>query len=494
MSSEILVNSGLGETRIAIVEDGVLREVTIERPHRRSVVGAIFLGRVASVVPAMNAAFVEIGLERAGFLGAYEARPPETPLDRGSAPPPISASVHEGEAVLVQAVKDPLADKGARLSRQLSLAGRYLVYAPYGSGVAISRRIVEEEARAQLTTLVAEAADEKGAQGGFIVRTAAADAAPEDLVADIRDLGALWAEIGETRANADAPACLFNDLGPVERSLRDHVQPGTERIVVDDAAAFRAAKSYCARHLPEFEERIEQHSGGNLFDLHAIEDDIAAAREPRVDLPAGGHIVIESTEALTAIDVNSGRASSADNHGETILTTNLEAAREVARQLRLRSIGGLIVVDFIHMSDVADGEQVLEELRRSVAADRAPMQIGGFSEFGLVEITRKRTRDPLPTLLSEDCTICGGAGRMPTSETVAYEILRQAEQEARAGLAPDDGNDRLVQIYAAPEVAAFLNDDAGNLVDALEDRLGVGIEVSPDSSLARDQYEIDARV
>ena len=255
----------------------------------------------------------------------------------------------------------------------------------------------------------------------------------------------------------------------------------------------RAAKSYCARHLPEFEERIELHSGGNLFDLHSIEDDIAAAREPRVDLPAGGHIVIESTEALTAIDVNSGRAASADNHGETILTTNLEAAREVARQLRLRSIGGLIVVDFIHMSDAADGAQVLDELRRSAAADRAPMQIGGFSEFGLLEMTRKRTRDPLATLLSEDCTVCGGAGRKPTCETVAYEILRQAEHEARAGLAPDGGNDRLVQIYAAPEVAAFLNDDAGDLVDALEDRIGVAVEVSPDSSLARDRYEIDAR-
>ena len=493
MSSEILINAGLGETRIAVVEDGILREVTIERPHRRSVVGAVFLGRVASVVPAMNAAFVEVGLERAGFLGAYEARPPETALDRGSAPPPINASVHEGEAVLVQAVKDPLADKGVRLSRQISLAGRYLVFAPFGNGVAISRRITEEDARARLSGLVADAAGEAGAQGGFIVRTAAADAAPEDLAADIQDLGALWAEITERRANVEAPASLYDDLGVVERSLRDYVQVGTERIVFDSAAALHDAKSYCARHLPEFEERIERHDGGNVFEMYSIEDDIAAAREPRVDLPAGGHVVIQSTEALTAIDVNSGRATSADNHGETILTTNLEAARELARQLRLRSIGGLIVVDFIHMNDAADGEQVLEELRRSVAADRAPIQIGGFSEFGLVEMTRKRTRDPLPTLLSEACAVCDGGGRRPTSETVAYEILRQAEREARAGLAPEDGDGRLVQIYAAPEVAEFLNDTAGNLVDALEDRLGVDIEVSSDSNLAREQYEIEAR-
>ena len=493
MSSEILINAGLGETRIAVVEDGILREVTIERLHRRSVIGAVFLGRVASVVPAMNAAFVEVGLERAGFLGAYEARPPDTALDRGSAPPPINASVHEGEAVLVQAVKDPLADKGVRLSRQISLAGRYLVFAPFGSGVAISRRITEEDARARLTGLVADAADEAGAQGGFIVRTAAAEAAPEDLAADIQNLGALWAEITETRAKVEAPASLYDDLGVVERCLRDFVQVGTERIVVDSAAALRDAKSYCARHLPKFEECIEQHNGGNVFEMYSIEDDIAAAREPRVDLPAGGHVVIQSTEALTAIDVNSGRATSADNHGETILTTNLEAAGELARQLRLRSIGGLIVVDFIHMNDAADRERVLEELRRSVAPDRAPIQIGGFSEFGLVEMTRKRTRDPLPTLLSEACAVCDGGGRRPTSETVAYEILRRAELEARAKLAPEDGDGRLVQIYAAPEVAEFLNDTAGNLVDALEDRLGVEIEVGSDSNLAREQYEIDAR-
>lgn len=493
MSTEILINSGLGETRIAVVEDGLLREVTIERPHRRSVVGAIFLGRVASVVPAMNAAFVDIGLDRAGFLGAFEARPPEPRRDRSAEPPAINESVHEGEALLVQAVKDPLSDKGARLTRQLSLAGRFLVYAPFGGGVAISRRIVEEDARARLSDLVAEAASEEDAQGGFIVRTAAADAAVDDLVADIRELSALWAEINEARAEADPPTCLFNDLGPVERSLRDHVHPGTERILVDTSAALRAAKSYCARHLPDFEERVEQHVGGNVFDLYAVEEDIAAAREPRVDLPAGGHIVIESTEALTAVDVNSGRATSADNHAETILTTNLEAASEVARQLRLRNIGGLIVIDFIHMNDDAGGSQVLDRLRESAAGDRAPMQIGGFSEFGLVEMTRKRTRDALPALLSERCDVCDGAGRRPTSETVAYEILRRAELESRAGLAPDAGDDRMVQIYAAPEVAAFMNDEAGHLVDALEDRLGVGIEVSPDTKLSREQYEIDAR-
>ena len=492
MSAEILINSGLGETRIAVVEDGVLREVTIERPHRRSIVGAIFLGRVASVVPSMNAAFVEIGLERAGFLGAYEARPPTQASGRSRDAPPIGDSVHEGESVLVQAVKDPLSDKGARMSRQLSLAGRYLVYAPYGDGVAISRRISEEEARDRLSELVGEAAIAEGAEGGFIVRTAAADASSEELAADIRELGEVWAEICEARDNADPPTCLFNDLGPVERSLRDYVQPGTARILIDDAGALNAARSYCKRHLPAFTDLLEHHKDGNLFDLFSVEDDIAAAREPRVELPSGGHIVIEATEALTAVDVNSGRATGPDNHGETIRLTNVEAAREVARQVRLRNIGGLIVVDFIHMSDPAKGAEVLDELRRCAAADRAPMQIGEFSQFGLVEITRKRTRDALPTLLSENCAACEGAGRMATTETVAYEILRQAEKEARAGSAAGDG-DRLVQIYAAPEVSELLNGDAGELVDALEDRLGCGIEVSPDSSLAREQYEIDAR-
>ena len=492
MSAEILINSGLGETRVAVVEDGVLREITIERPHRRSIVGAIFLGRVASVVPSMNAAFVEIGLDRAGFLGAYEARPPSAEAPRNRAAPPIGDSVREGESVVVQAVKDPLADKGARLSRQISLAGRYLVYAPFGGGVAISRRIAEEEARDRLTDLVGEAANAEGADGGFIVRTAAANASSGELSADIRDLGDLWAEVCAARESADPPACLFNDLGPVERSLRDYVQPDTARILIDDADALNAARSYCKRHLPAFSDLLEHHSDGNLFDLFSVEDDIAAAREPRVELPSGGHIVIEATEALTAIDVNSGRATGPDNHGETILLTNMEAACEVARQVRLRNIGGLIVVDFIHMSDPDRGAEVLDELRRCAVADRAPMQIGEFSQFGLVEMTRKRTRDPLPTLLSENCSVCEGAGRMATTETVAYEILRQVEKEARAGL-PPDGGDRLVQIYAAPEVSELLNGDAGELVDALEDRLGCAIEVSPDSSLAREQYEIDAR-
>jgi ribonuclease G len=485
LKQQILVNTGLGETRIAIVEDEVCREVLIERPNRRSVVGAIYLGHVASVVPAMNAAFVDVGLARSGFLGARDARLPSE--GRGDEPP-IGESVTEGEAVLVQAVKDPLADKGVRLSCQISLAGRFLVFMPQGGGIAVSRRIDEEEKRQALIGTVTAAASTADADGGFIVRTAAADASADELAADIESLGRLWDEILDIQASSEAPACLFNDLGPVERTLRDHVSAQTEAIVIDDDEAFAAARAYCARELPGFADRLKRHPDSqNLFDEFSIEADISSARAPRVDLPSGGHIVIERTEALTAVDVNSGRATGRDGHEAAILTTNLDAAREIARQLRLRNIGGLVVVDFIHMPRAEDGEAVIETLREATVGDRAPMQLGGLSEFGLLEMTRKRTRDPLGESLSETCAECEGMGRTTTPETVAYEVLRRAQQEARSGDA-QGGN---VSIYVAGAVAEFLEGDAADLVAILEARLGSAVEIQLDNGLAGDEYDIE---
>ena len=485
MKQQILINAGLGETRIAVVEDDILREVLIERPNRRSVVGAIYLGRVASVVSAMNAAFVEVGLERSGFLGAREARRPSE--ERGDELP-IGESVTEGEAIVVQAVKDPLADKGVRWSRQISLAGRFLVFIPQGDGIAISRRIDDEDKRQALVEAVTAAASAQNAAGGYIVRTAAAEASGEDLAADIDSLGRLWDEILAIKGTAEAPTCLFNDLGPVERILRDHAGAHTEAIIVDDDEAFAAARAYCARELPGFAERLQRHTdSGNLFDAFSIEADIATARGPRVDLASGGHIVIERTEALTAVDVNSGRAAGRDGHAAAILATNIEAAREIARQLRLRNMGGLVVVDFIHMPRPEDGEAVVEALRQAAIGDRAPMQLGGLSEFGLLEMTRKRTRDSLGESLSEICAECEGTGRTTTPETVAYEVLRRAQQESRAG----DSQGGSVSIFAASPVVDFLAHDAADLVAILEARLGCAVEVQADDALASDEYDIE---
>lgn len=485
MRQQILVNAGLGETRIAVVEDDILREVLIERPNRRSVVGAIYLGRVASVVPAMNAAFIDVGLDRSGFLGAREAR---RPSDERGDEPPIGDSVAEGEAILVQAVKDPLADKGVRLSRQISLAGRYLVFMAQGDGIAISRRIEDEDKRQALVDAVTAAAAAQDAAGGYIVRTAAADASAQELAADIEGLGRLWDEILDIQDSAEPPTCLFHDLGPVERTLRDHAGAHTEAIVIDDDEAFATARAYCARELPDFAERLSRHPGAaNLFDAFSIEAAIATARGPRVDLASGGHIVIERTEALTAVDVNSGRATGRDGHASAILTTNLEAAREIARQLRLRNIGGLVVVDFIHMPSPEDGEAVIEALRDGAAGDRSPMQLGGLSEFGLLEMTRKRTRDPLGDSLSETCAECAGMGRTTTPETVAYEVLRRAQQEAR--MAEAQGGS--VSIFAAAPVVDFLEHDAADLVAILEARLGFAVEVQADDALASDEYDIE---
>jgi ribonuclease G len=309
------------------------------------------------------------------------------------------------------------------------------------------------------------------------------------LAADIEGLGRLWDEILDIQASSEAPTCLFNDLGPVERTLRDHVSAQTEAIVIDDDEAFAAARAYCARELPGFADRLQRHPDSqNLFDEFSIEADISTARGPRVDLSSGGHIVIERTEALTAVDVNSGRAKPvATGHEAAILTTNLDAAREIARQLRLRNIGGLVVVDFIHMPRAEDGEAVIETLREATVGDRAPMQLGGLSEFGLLEMTRKRTRDPLGESLSETCAECEGMGRTTTPETVAYEVLRRAQQEARSGDA-QGGN---VSIYVAGAVAEFLEGDAADLVAILEARLGRAVEIQLDNGLAGDEYDIE---
>ena len=493
MTEEILVNAALGEVRIAVVAGGRLRELLIERPEHQSILGSVFLGRVERVVPGVNAAFVDIGLERAGFLGAWEALSPADRRARGTGTsPPIGDTVHEGETVLVQAVKDPIAGKGARLSRQISFAGRHLVFAPEDEGIKISRRIQDESVRERIAAEVEAACNEAGAAGGFIVRTAAAEAGRDELAGDIRALSELWAKLTAARDETDPPRCLHNDLGPVERALRDLVTGSTTRIVFDSGDTLASAKAYCEIHFPEAVERLEHHSAaGNLFGLHGIEDDIDTALAPRVDLPSGGRIVIQETEALTAVDVNSARAGAGEGQPATALATNLEAVAEAARQIRLRNIGGLVVIDLIHM-DPADRGQVVDAFRDAVAPDRAPIQIGEISQFGLIEMTRKRTRDPLRAQLGEACATCDGEGWRISVESIAHEILREAEQEARAG-APAGAGKPVIDIFAAPDVAAFLLGDGEDLLNALEGRTGIEVEVRADGELERDAYDIEVQ-
>ncbi|MDE2462274.1 MAG: Rne/Rng family ribonuclease, partial [Alphaproteobacteria bacterium] len=449
MDKEVLINAGAGEIRVAIVEDGCLQELFLERVigledgllkkrqegrHGHSLIGNIILGRVQRVLPGMQAAFVDVGLGRAGFLGAREARClADLPGFDDERAPKISDCVREGEEIVVQVVKDPIGDKGARLSANVTIPGRLLVMVPNQPGIALSRRIEDEAERIRLTalgdTMLAQGADTLVPGAGYILRSAAIGCELRDLREDAERLAEAWRPVMARRQQVRAPATLFHDLDPIERTMRDEVDGQTRRVLIDDPASFEAARSYCRRTMPEAESRIEFWRGpGMLFDLYDLEDEIERLISPRVVLPSGGWVTIEATEALTAIDVNSGSYTAATGLEETSLTINLEAAEEIGRQLRLRGIGGLIVIDFIHLNEPANIERVLEVLTRSLARDRTPTQISPMSAFGLVEITRKRIRDPLVKLMSECCRPCQGHGRVRTRESVALEVIRRIER------------------------------------------------------------------
>jgi len=504
MGQEVLINAGAGEIRVAIVEDGRLEELYLERtiglddgPLRRrdgknghSLVGNIVLGRVQRVLPGMQAAFVDIGLDRAGFLGAKEARClADLPGFGDDRAPRISECVHEGEEILVQVVKDPIGEKGARLSANVTVPGRLAVLVANQPGIALSRRIEDEAERARLLAL----GEEMIAQGngalvpgaGYIFRTAAIGASLADLLEDAERLAEAWRPVMAQRQSATAPATLFNDLDPVERTMRDEVRSETARILIDDREAEQAARAYCRRAMPQAEEKIEFFSGpGMLFDLYNIEEDIENLLQPRVKLPSGGWITIESTEALTAIDVNSGKFTDSTGLEETSIKVNLEAAAEIGRQLRLRGVGGLIVVDFIHLNEAANIQKVLDVLTVGLSCDRTPTQILPMSEFGLVEITRKRVREPLAKLTSECCRPCDGHGRRRSRDSVALELLRRIEREAKA--APG----RSLHVRASPEVIGWI-EDHGEEVRASLARRGAGrVQFQAHEAFAREGYDV----
>jgi len=504
MKKEILFNAGAAEIRVAIVEDGRLQELFIERlighddaPLRRrgggrghSLVGNIVLGRVQRVLPGMQAAFVDIGLERAGFLGAREARSlaglPGFEEDRA---PKISDCVREGEEVLVQVIKDPIGEKGARLSANVTIPGRLLVLVPNQPGVALSRRIDDGQERERLAalceTMRADANAPLVPHAGYIVRSAAIGTQVSDLREDAERLAQAWLPVAARRQQAHAPATLYHDLDPVERAMRDEVDAQTVRVVMDDREALEAARAYCRRAMPEAESKLELFSGpGMLFDAYGLEDEIERLTEPRVALPSGGCISIEGTEALTAIDVNSGRFTEATGLEETSLHVNLEAAEEIGRQLRLRGIGGLVVIDFIHLNEPGNIEKVLQTLSASLARDRTPTQISGMSEFGLVEITRKRVRDPLVKLLTETCHACRGRGRTPTDESVALEIIRRVERAAAA--APG----KPIVARAAPEVVAWLKAHEDEVRTGLARRGAARVSFAPKPEFERFGFDV----
>ncbi len=497
MKNEILINVGLGETRVATLEDGRLCEVLIERrpvdreqdatdPRGSSVLNNIMLGRVQRVLPGMQAAFVDVGLARAGFLGAREAQclAEMSQMAQGELPP-ISACVREGETILVQVVKDPMADKGARLSANVTVPGRLLVYVPNQQGVGLSRRIEDENERQRLTAVIEKILADTGIAGGFIVRTAAIGLEESVLREDAEQLAAQWRVIAETKETMTPPAVVHQDVDQISRVLRDVVNRETVRVQIDNLTGYKQANAFRETQLAGQDIEINLFKGpGNLFDQFGIEGQIEACLDPQVSLKSGGWITIETTEALTAIDVNSGSLTEETGLEETSVRTNVEAADEIGRQLRLRGIGGLIVVDFIHMERPENNALVVEHLEAGLVGDRVPFQVSQMSEFGLVEMTRKRVREPLSRMLTEGCRTCSGVGRLQTAATVANDLLRSVE---RASL---ENKGKALKAVASSDVIRWIEAREDGIRDALTEKGITRIEFEKQVPSPRDRFHV----
>jgi ribonuclease G len=483
----LLINAGAAEIRVATVENGRLQALATAPAFGAASgrIGEIVLGRVQKVVPAIQAAFVDIGIERAGFLGAREAQ--VLAMGGGDREPDIGEMVREGDAVLVQIVKDSIGEKGARLSAAVAVPGRLSVLTPLQPGICLSRRITDEVERARLIEVGTHvlAAGVLPEDAGLILRTNAYGAGFDELFDEAEVLGEIWREIETALKGAKPPAVLHCDLDPVARALRDGAGENTSRILIDDRVAVDAARAYCRAAMPQMENRIEYFSGpGALFDAYDIEADIEALFRARVGLPCGGWITIEPTEALCAVDVNSGSFTATSGLEDTGVAVNLEAAEELGRQLRLRGIGGLIVVDFIHMRNEQSAAKVLETLERSLGRDGCPVQIAPISPFGLVEITRKRLRAAREKLTGESCRSCDGAGRIRRPAAVAMDVIRRIEAAARA--APGAA----IRVTAAPAVIGWIEAQGEPLKQALAKRGAVKVAFVADDSLIRERFDV----
>lgn len=482
MSEEILMNVTPMETRVAIVENGVVQEVHIERTQRRGLVGNIYKGRVVRVLPGMQAAFIDIGLERAAFIHMGELQLPE-----GRQIDSISGLLHEGQALVVQVTKDPIGSKGARLTTFFSIPSRYLVHMPSTEHIGVSLKIEDEAVREQAREQVVSCLAAEGLQdfGGFIIRTAAEGVSETDMRADIRYLHRLWQQIRSSMDTCSNGTLIYEELPLALRTLRDLVAEQTEKIRIDSRETLHRALQFVDELVPGVGERIEHYPGERpLFDLHGIEDEIQKALERKVPLKSGGYLIIDPTEAMTTIDVNTGAFVGHRNLEETIFKTNLEAAMAIARQLRLRNVGGIIIIDFIDMEDEEHRRQVLRTLERQLERDHAKTQITGLTELGLVQMTRKRTRESLGQLLCEPCATCQGRGTLRTPETVCYEIFREILREARAYQA--EGYMVLANQHV---VDRLLDEESGNLAD-LETFIARPIKLQVESLYTQEQYDV----
>jgi ribonuclease G len=488
MLQDILINWSPQETRVAVVENGALQELHVERTLERGLVGNVYLGKVQRVLPGMQSAFIDIGLDKAAFLHVADVWHPPAEGETISAARsaqgqiPIERQVFEGQSLVVQVVKDPMGSKGARLSTQISIAGRMLVFLPQDDHIGVSQKIPLEQ-REQLRARMQALAGSEG--GGFILRTNAEDASDTELADDIHYLRKAWARTKAASLRLPPPSLLHQDLNLMQRVLRDLVGEGTQAIRVDSGEQCEALKAFGLEFMPAAAAKLQRYKGERpIFDLFGIDEDIARALARRVDLKSGGYLVIDQTEALTTIDVNTGGFVGARNFDDTIFKTNLEAAHAIARQLRLRNLGGIVIADFIDMVREDHRLQVLDALRQQLQRDRVKTTLGGFSQLGLVEMTRKRTRDSLAHMLCEPCAECQGKGTVKTVRTVAYDIFREILREAR------QFNPREFRIVASSKVIELFLDEERQHLEGLSSFIGKPISLQSEAGVAQEKYDI----
>ncbi len=491
MTAEILINVSPREVRAALVEEGVLQEIFIERANRRGLISNIYKGRVSRVLPGMQAAFIDIGLERTAFLHASDIVHPAVG-ENGNPDEPVQSAttqqiqslVTEGGEILVQVLKDPLGTKGARLTTFITIPSRYLVYMPKGKGIGISARIEDEAERHRLREAASLFVQEDEA-GGYIVRTAAEGASPEALRADMLFLKKLWNVLCE-KAAATRPGNLVNeDLPLAVRVLRDVVSSGVDKVSVDHEETFQRMCDFARTFMPEMTDRIELYDGDRpIFDLYGIEDEIRKSLDRKVPLKSGGYLMFDQTEAMTTIDVNTGAYVGHRTLEETIFRTNLEAAVAIARQLRLRNLGGIIIIDFIDMEEEEHRRQVLQALEKALVGDHAKNHISSVSPLGLVEMTRKRTRESLEHMLCSPCPTCEGRGFVKTTETVCYEIFREILRQSRQFQFQE------LMVLAHQDVIERLLDEESAALAELEVHTGKPIRLQTEALYQQDQYDV----
>ena len=507
MNKEMIVSSNGHQTMVAILEDDLVSEVFIERERQRGIVGNVYKGRVSKVLPGMQSAFVDIGLERDGFLyvsdvvdtieeferlesGDDENGEEDAGERRGGAQAKIEELLREGQEIIVQVAKEPLGTKGARLTSHVTMAGRFLVFMPTVDHVGVSRKIESREERARLRGIVREFREQQGFIGGVIIRTATAGRPPEDLVADLGYFQRIWGEVRQRADSVRAPAVVYREQGLVSKLLRDLLSDDYSIIRLDDAQEYDQAKDLVQRLMPSMAGRVKLYQKPfPIFEEYGVQPEIEKALRSKAWLKSGGYIVVNQTEALVAIDVNTGRYVGKKNGRleDTIVKTNLEAVREIVRQIRLRDLGGIIVLDFIDMEEKKNRQKVLQAMEAELKKDRSPSKAVAVSDFGLIIITRKRVKQSLERTLTEPCPYCSGSGVIKSTSTICYEILGEVRK-----IGPElDGPGVVLRVN--PEIARALQEEESGVLRELRETTGKEVTLRPDHLLHHEQFDVMAR-